>query len=523
MARTPLARRLGEAASVVSEAAASGASVDEVLEGREEGLRRRELLAGGAGLTAAAVLSGPLSRALAASAPRIVVVGGGLAGLTCAYRLKQAGYRADLHESSDRLGGRCWTLRGAFAEGQIAEHGGELIDQNHTEIRQLAQQLGLNLDNLHSAEVNGTEPFHYFDGRPYSFTQATEDLKQIWQQIHSDVSAASYPTLYTQSTQRGRELDAMSIADWIQTYVPGGASSKLGQLLDVAYNIEYGAETNVQSSLNMLYLLGFSGQGQLRIFGASNEKYHVRGGNDQIPTRLAEALQGQITRESELVAIARNSDGSYRLGFRSGSGASSTVTADRVVLALPFSILRDVDYSKAGFSKVKKTSIEQLGMGTNSKLHVQFDKRHWNSLGNQGETYADTGYQNTWEVTRAQPGTAGILVDYTGGKIGASFGSGTPAERAARFLSQIEPVLPGITPHWNGRATVDYWTGYPWTKGSYSYWKVGQYTKFSGAEAEEQNGCHFAGEHTSTDFQGYLNGAVESGERAAGEILAAFK
>ncbi len=270
----------------------AGASVDEVLEGREEGLRRRELLAGGAGLTAAAVLSGPLSRALAASAPRIVVVGGGLAGLTCAYRLKQAGYRADLHESSDRLGGRCWTLRGAFAEGQIAEHGGELIDQNHTEIRQLAQQLGLNLDNLHSAEVNGTEPFHYFDGQPYSFTQATDDLKQIWQQIHSDVSAASYPTLYTQSTQRGRELDAMSIADWIQAYVPGGSSSKLGQLLDVAYNIEYGAETNVQSSLNMLYLLGFSGQGQLRIFGASNEKYHVRGGNDQIPTRLAEALAG---------------------------------------------------------------------------------------------------------------------------------------------------------------------------------------------------------------------------------------
>ena len=132
----------------------------------------------------------------------------------------------------------------------------------------------------------------------------------------------------------------------------------------------------------------------------------MRGGNDQIPARLADALQGQITRESELVAIGRNSDGSYRLTFRSGGG-TRTVTADRVVLALPFSILRGVDYSKAGFSKVKKTAIEQLGMGTNSKLHVQFDKRHWNSLGNQGETYADTGYQNTWEVTRAQPGTAG--------------------------------------------------------------------------------------------------------------------
>ena len=95
-----------------------------------------------------------------------MIVGGGLAGLTCAYRLKQAGYRADLYEASDRLGGRCWTRRGDFLGGQIAEHGGELIDQGHTQIRQLAQQLGLSLDNLLAAEANGTEPFYYFDGRP---------------------------------------------------------------------------------------------------------------------------------------------------------------------------------------------------------------------------------------------------------------------------------------------------------------------------------------------------------------------
>jgi monoamine oxidase len=522
MARTPLADKLGEAASIASEAAARDTSVDEVLADRAGRLRRRELLAGGAGLAAAAMLGGRLSRAIAASAPRIVVVGGGLAGLTCAYRLKQAGYRADLYEASTRLGGRCWTRRGEFAEGQIAEHGGELIDQGHTQTRQLAQELGLDLDNLLSAELNGAEPFYYFDGAPYSFAEATDDLKQIWQQLHRDVSAAGFPTLYTQSTQRGRELDAMSITDWIRAYVPGGSKSKLGQLLDVAYNIEYGAESNVQSSLNMLYLLGFAGPGQLRIFGESNEKYHVSGGNDQIPARLASALQGQVNTGAELVAIRRNADGSYRLTFHSGAG-TSTVTADRVVLALPFSILRGVDYSKAGFLPVKNTAIQELGMGTNSKLHVQFTSRFWNSLGNQGDTYADTGYQNTWEVTRAQPGTAGILVDYTGGNIGASFGSGTPAERAKQFLAQIEPVLPGISSRWNGRATVDYWTGYEWTKGSYSYWKVGQYTKFAGAEAQAEGACHFAGEHTSIDSQGYLNGAVESGERAVAEILAALK
>jgi monoamine oxidase len=115
-------------------------------------------------------------------------------------------------------------------------------------------------------------------------------------------------------------------------------------------------------------------------------------------------------------------------------------------------------------------------------------------------------------------------VDYTGGKIGASFGSGTPSSRAQEFLGQIKPVLPGISDRWNGLATIDYWTGYPWTKGSYSYWKVGQYQAFAGVEGEIEGGsCHFAGEHTSIDFQGYLNGAVETGERVAGEITAALR
>jgi monoamine oxidase len=221
-------------------------------------------------------------------------------------------------------------------------------------------------------------------------------------------------------------------------------------------------------------------------------------------------------------SIKRNSDGTYKLSFDLSGGGSTTATADRVVLALPFSILRTLDYSKAGFAPLKKTAIQELGMGTNSKLHVQFSDRYWNAIGNNGNTYADTGYQNTWDVTRAQPGNSGILVDYTGGTIGASFGSGTPTSRAQQFLGQIEPVLPGITSHWNGRATIDYWTAYPWTKGSYSYWKVGQYTKFSGMEAAIDGACHFCGEHTSIDFQGYLNGAVQTGYRAAGEVIDAL-
>jgi len=316
----------------------------------------------------------------------------------------------------------------------------------------------------------------------------------------------------------------MSILDWINAYVPGGIASKLGQFLDIAYNIEYGAEISDQSSLNLLYLIGYTGPGQFRVFGKSNEKFHVRGGNDQVVSALADALSGQIQKGSELVAIKRNSSGTYALTFKQGS-KTVAVTADHVVLALPFSILRSsVDWSKAGFSPRKATAIREQGMGTNSKLHVQFESRFWEDLlGSNGETFSDRGYQNTWDVTRAQAGESGILVDYTGGDVGASFGSGTPQSRAQQFLAQVEPVLPGATAGWNGRAVVDFWLGNKWTKGSYSYWKVGQYTKFAGVEGERSGNCHFAGEHTSIDFIGYLNGAVETGERAATEILGDLK
>jgi monoamine oxidase len=339
------------------------------------------------------------------------------------------------------------------------------------------QELGLDLDNLHQGEANGTEVLGWFDGGPYTFAEMTDDLKKVWQKLHSDLSAASYPTLFDSYTQRGYELDHLSILDWIEESVPGGAASRLGQLLDVAYNIEYGAESSVQSSLNLVYLLGYVGPGQLRVFGKSDEKYHVRGGNDQVPSRLAAALEGQITTGSELVVVKRTAAGTYTLTFKQGS-KTQTVAADKVVLALPFSIVRrSVDVSQAGFSARKVQAIAEMGMGTNSKLHVQFRRRHWNDLGSNGETYSDRGYQSSWEVSRAQPGQSGILVDYTGGKIGASFGSGTPTTRAQQFLSQVEPVLPGLSQHWNGKATVDYWTGYEWTRGSYSYWKVGQYTR----------------------------------------------
>ncbi len=499
MARTPLAGALERLAA-------------------DHALTRREVLVAAGAATAAAAIGAPRAKAAAAGRGDVAIVGAGLAGLTVGYRLKAAGVSATVYEAAPDLGGRCRTIRDAFAEGQIAERGGELIDSGHLEIRQLCQELRLTLDNLLQAEPNGSEPFYFFDGAPYTYAEAAADFNAVYQKLHRDVSEASYPTTYDVGTPRGRALDAMSITDWINESVPGKMASRFGQLLDVAYEIEYGAPCSDQSSLNLLYLLGYSGQGKLRLFGPSNEKYHVRGGNDQIVQRLA-AAQPAVQTEHELIGVRGTERSGYELTFRAG-GVTKTVGARRVVLALPFSILRrSVDLSGVTLGPLKRDAIAQLGMGSNSKLNVGFASRRWRALGNNGDTYADTGYQATWEVSRAQAGTSGILVDYTGGRTADAFASGTPASHAKTFLGRLEPVLPGITKVFDGRVTVDCWKTNPWTRGSYSYYRVGQYTAFGGAEPEIEGGIHFCGEHTTQDYQGYLNGAVATGERVAREVL----
>ncbi len=84
-------------------------------------------------------------------------------------------------------------------------------------------------------------------------------------------------------------------------------------------------------------------------------------------------------------------------------------------------------------------------------------------------------------------------------------------------------MLPGITNEWNGRVILNYWPGYKWTKGAYGYYAPGNYTRFVGYEGVRQGNCHFCGEHTSIESQGYLNGAVETGQRCAKEIIADLK
>ncbi len=117
-----------------------------------------------------------------------------------------------------------------------------------------------------------------------------------------------------------------------------------------------------------------------------------------------------------------------------------------------------------------------------------------------------------------------MLVCFPGGSQGARYHGKVhgvaPPDTVREYLAALEPVLPGAQHAFNGRAYQDFWIGSPFTRGAYSYYKLGQYTTLAGVESRPEGDVHFCGEQTSYNWQGYINGAVQSGERAAREVLA---
>ena len=321
--------------------------------------------------------------------------------------------------------------------GQVAEYCGEFIDSDHNTILNLVKRFGLTASDVLAAQPNSSTETYYFNGGYYSYADASKDFQPVHATLQSQVHAAGYPTLWNSFNQAGSALDQLSLHDWIDQYVPGGHQSNFGRLLDSAYNEEYGADTTDQSSLNLVFLLGFKSKpGNFQIFGASDERFHIAGGNQQLPETMASYLTGTglttIATGSRMNTIALNSNGTVSLWF---DGSKSPVVYDQVILTTSFSVLRTLDYSKAGFDALKKTAITQLGSGRNGKLQLQFDTRYWNQTGpwglSNGDVYTDYGLQNVWDVTRAQPYAKGILVNYSGGSIAGGFKPSTPYSNAS--------------------------------------------------------------------------------------------
>jgi monoamine oxidase len=533
MARTPIFQRLEQLISGFME---QENQRETTRDSDHQNVSRRTLLMGIGAVAGAAVFNAPefASAATTTTTPRIAVIGGGISGLSAAMTLKDAGYAATVYESTDRIGGRMHSNTSSWQNAQTSEWCGEFIDTGHKTILQMAQRFGLRTTDFLQAQPTGSDDTLYLLNSYYPQTQFYDDFKPVYSNLKSQIQAIGSNTTYNTINGSGQFFDAMNLYQWIENYVPGGHGSKLGALLDSAYNQEFGLDSVEQSSLNLITVLGYQVKpGKVSIYGKSDQRYGIVGGNEALPLAIAAQLgSSAIKFNQRLTAISKNLDGSFTLTF--SSGASTTkVVADRVIMTIPFSVLRSINYSAAGFDSLKKTAITSLGYGTNSKLSLQFSQRFWNGSGpwgtGNGNIYTDLPFQNAWDSTRGRPGSTGILTAFTGGSLGAAFASQSPytstgiSNYVKTFLSQLENVWPGVSTFYNGSATLSTPWSDPNLLGSYSCWKVGQYTLFAGYEGVRQDRCHFAGEHCSGLFQGFMEGGAQEGIRAANEILADYK
>ncbi len=440
-----------------------------------------------------------------------------MAGLNTAYKLSKAGLSATVFEGSDRTGGRMFTATNLLGDGLTTELGGEFIDSTHEEMLALMTEFGLERLDTMGPGTEALKPETYFiNGRHYSHAQAARAFAPLATKILADYDALGDVVDY-KTEGGGSAIDRMSVAEYFDRI---GATGWMRELLDVAYVTEYGLDTGEQSALNFVFLIGtgdLEDATAMSLLGESDERYKVRGGNQRIVDALASRLDSQIRRRHRLEAVRSRGTG-FTLSFQTDGGAVEQ-EADIVVLAIPFTLLRDVRMD-VELPELKRRVIRDLGYGANAKVMVGFNSRVWQRTGYSGATYSDEPFQLAWDNSYLQPGAVGGLTLYSGGRLALEAGQGTREEVAARLMAGIERAYPGATRARNGRVERFHWPTFPWTKSSYSCYRPGQWTTLAGAEGVPVGNLFFAGEHCSYDFQGYMNGAAQSGVDTAAAVMA---
>ena len=447
--------------------------------------------------------------------PRIAIIGGGMAGLNALHTLKKAGLEATVYEASARTGGRIFTVKGVMGEGTWTEFGGEFIDTSHLEMHRLREELGLELlDTARESEARLTKEAFFFDNRLYSLADVVEAFRGFADKLQADIDKIPDDISYRTTDPEVVRLDRMNLSEYL---VSIGVSGWMKSLLEAAYEGEYGLSPEEQSAVNLIFLISADTEGgHFDLFGESDERYKVKGGNQSIPDAIARMYPGHIQLSRSLEMIERKLT-HFRLKF---SGMKEEVRADYVIMTIPFAKLREVEV-RVSLPKVKEECIRTIGFGTNSKVMMAFKRHYWREKGYLGFTYSDNGIQTGWDNAQLQTRddqAAGYSI-LLGGAAGVNVGQRPGFDQSEIYLPKIEQVFPGASAHYAGKTAIMHWPSQPFTLGSYVCYRPGQYTSIAGAEAEPVGRLFFAGEHCGGEFSGFMNGAAQSGRDAAEAVI----
>ena len=431
---------------------------------------------------------------------KVVVVGAGLAGLTAARDLDSDGAEVTIVEARSRVGGRVHTLRDGFVQRQHVEAGADLIEGEQGAVLDLARALGLSTVPI----LRRGWGFYGFDARgrrrivmtPSTFERAARRLREEIQ----DFKAADERW----DSAVGIALARKSVADWIRT-------AKADRALESGLRGLRGFFLADPEDLSLLMLVEQFAGGDTPGTGCM---LRLRGGNDRLASSIVRKLRGKLLLNTIVRRITQGETG-VRVTIDE-SGGRRELHADYCVLAIPATTLRDVRFEPT-LPEDQQRAIATLRYGAATRLVLQFDKRFWNAGRKPQGFGTDLPLGAVWDGNEQQRGPAGILTFLAGGNASRDLQEILATEDEAGVVRRLD---------WLGKPTNVLasqrviWEDEPWSRGGYAYFDPSFDPRLRGWLARPAGKILFAGEHTSTRWQGYMNGAIESGHRAAAEVRA---
>lgn len=481
----------------------SDAASAKFLQQRQEG--RRRFLKNAAILgTGAVMLPSFLQANDVESKKNIVIVGAGMAGLNAAYQLKKMGLSATVYEASSRVGGRMFTVQNYFGNNLSTDLGGEFVDANQEDLLQLAKELNVPLYDLRTDSFQ--KEVLFFENQSYGEKELVTALQPFVAQLAKDVVSLPSALNYKNARQLER-LDHQSVKEYLTDI---GISGWLYNFLDVMLSCEYGMEIAEQSALNFLIMLDKSGE-----FYGEHEIFKIKGGSQQLTDAIYLKVKDRVRLKHELAAI-KEKNGAYELSF-SNNKMPVTIKADYVILALPFSILRHIKMDVL-MPAEKRKCIDEFGVGNSSKFIIGMNTKPWRSANKQGYCFTDESFGCGWDSTHMQSEAAASFTVFGGGKSSDKIFTDKPQQLMQEFTPAVTKIYSGNNDMFTGKHIKFCWAKQPFTKGGYTSFKKGQYSSIVGWEAVPVGNIYFAGEHVSAQFQGFMNGAAETGRVAAQQI-----
>lgn len=417
---------------------------------------------------------------------KVIIIGAGLAGLTAGYELTRAGHEVLILEARNRAGGRVFTVREPFADNLYAECGGEWVESVHDFLLRYIDEFGLPL--YRGSFVDTEDEGLKFSPRARQVHgKLQESVKKV------DPFARQNPSL--------PELDKLSFYEFLkQMGAPQDMIEQMQRSVSglMAINIE---------SISALHILNEYALPE------SRGSFRIAGGNDQVPRALAAQLRERIYYSRPAVKIVQDTGG-VQVTFWE-NGRQQMISGERLIVAAPFTAVRKIEFAPA-LSAEKMKVINTLAYGQILKAPLQFRERFWLKYAGEPRKSLQNSLGSVYEASGGQAGTRGLLVAYIPDKSGMELASIPAEQRLEKVLSKVSEIHSDAPQYFEG-GYVKWWQEDPWAGGTYAYFRPGEITTVRPTIAKLEGRIHFAGEHTA-GWQGYMNGAVESGHRVAREV-----